>query len=229
LVTITTTASNSNLVVSATATASSANTVNLCPELLGDRVAYIGAMFQRFAFRKLRFTYVTRVGTAQVGSFAMAYSTDGGSNISPGPLTQTYASIQSMDPCRIVPFRKEFDCLDVSYTGERTWFVDPGNLTTEGGRQVYQGVLYAYPDVTSIGAVNQGELYIEYELDYYLPAAVDSSVTLRVLGGESTHLKEFLQLLRSVPEKDRVVVVERFMSFIKFTMEKMNQVNKSPL
>jgi hypothetical protein len=224
---VSTTASNSNLLVSGNATGT-ANSIGLLPYSLGDRVAYIAAVFQRYAFRKLRFIYVTRVATTQVGCFAMAYITDGGNPyLASGD--GSYSSIQSIDPCRIVPFRKEYDCLEMSYTGERTWFTDPGNATVEGERQTYQGTLWAYPDAPSIGAVNQGELYIEFELDLYVPSMVISTISMSSMGRESPILMQTLiRRLRGTQETERTVILERFVSFLRFLLEKMDQVNKPP-
>jgi hypothetical protein len=224
---ISTSSSGSSLLVDGNATVYP-NCANIQPFWLGDRLAYIASVFQRYAFRKLRFIFVTRVATTQVGSFAMAYITDGGNPFLSGG-GGSYTEIQSIDPCKIVPFRKEYDCLDVSYSGERTWYTDPGNTTIEGERQTYQGNLWVYPDVPNIGTVNQGELYLEYELDLYVPSLVITSISMNSFGKEPLGLmRTLIKRLRTAPETERNVILERFTSFLKFLLEKMDQVNKPP-
>jgi hypothetical protein len=191
LVTVATTASNTNLFTGGLAT-SSANQVLVAPSTLNDRIAAISALYQRYAFRNLRFIYVTRVGSTQVGSLALAYTSDSGISFGSDAVTPTYASLQDIEPCKIFPFRKESEILNMSYSGDRTWYVDTNNGgTAESVRQNYQGAFLGFPDITSIGAVSMGEIYIEYVLDLYVPSVMNTDVTFL-----SKDVKSSLKLLK---------------------------------
>jgi hypothetical protein len=219
LVTLATTATNNNLFVTGVATATTANFVQIVPSSLNDRVLQIAALYQRYAFRSIEFVYVTRVATTQAGSFAMAYSTDGGFGINSGDEpTLSFAGLQDVEPCKVLPFRKEIETLRVSYSGSRTWYVDNSTSVTtlEGYRQNVQGVLAGFPDLTSIGVVNQGEIYMSYVLDLYVPTQIPAALGLfhRI---PKNHRASFLTLIKKYSEsKDK----EEFLK----SLEKVLQV-----
>jgi len=196
LVKVTTTASDSTLFVNGLATTHNANSVLISPFFLNDRIAAFGAIYQRFAFREIRFIFVTRVGTTQVGSFALSYNSDSGMMDTSSLVALNYANIQSIDPCKIIPFRKECEVLDVRYGGDRTWYCEADTNSISSMRQCQQGILVGYPDVTSIGATNQGEIFIEYIVDFYVPSVLDPNVTLlKNVKGSSELIKQILEVL----------------------------------
>jgi hypothetical protein len=177
---VTTTGSNSNLFASGISTVA-ANAIYLAPYQMNDRIAQFAAMYQRYVFRRLRFSYVTRVGTTQVGSMVLSYNSDAGSFYASTAVAPTYSTCQDIQPCVVFPFRKERECLDMEYNGERTWMVANdvnANATVESVRQCVQGLLQGYPDITSIGAINMGEIFIDYEIDLYGPTNVNTNITL---------------------------------------------------
>jgi hypothetical protein len=196
LVLVTTTASNSQLFVSGIGTANTINAVLISPVSLNDRVALLSSMYQRYSFRRIRFTYITRVGTTQVGSFCMAYTSDSAyANVS-STVAPTYSTLQDLKPGKIIPFRKEITSFDMSYTGERTWmcaFDTNADAVSEAIRQCYQGALIGYPDVTSIGAIPMGEIYIDYDLDLYAPTFINTNVTL--MYGIDSRVRSFVSAL----------------------------------
>jgi hypothetical protein len=177
---VSTTASNSNLFASGVATVG-ANNISLSPYYLNDRIAQFSAMYQRYVFRRLRFSYITRVGTTQVGSMVLSYNSDSGALTASTDVVPTYSTCQDIQPCVVFPFRKERECLDMVYNGERTWMVAydvNADATPESLRQCIQGLLQGFPDVTSIGVINMGEIFIDYEIDLYGPTNINTNIAL---------------------------------------------------
>jgi hypothetical protein len=177
---VSTTAANSSLFAAGIATVT-ANYVFIAPFAMNDRIAQFSALYQRYVFRRLRFTYTTRVGTTQVGSAVLAYNSDSGSVYASTEVAPTYATCQDIQPCVVFPFRKETETLDMVYNGERTWMVAidvNASATAESARQCTQGLLQGFPDVTSIGVTNMGEIFVDYELDLYGPTNINTNVTL---------------------------------------------------
>lgn len=167
------------------ASAVSGNYTYLNPGTLNDRVGYFAALFLRYAFRKVRYTYVTKVPTTVGGSFAMAYYNDSGIIVSGDFASLSYAAIQSTDPCKIIPYRRDFDTLEMEYTGERVWYCSLNTFTmgssAEAYRQAVQGLLAGFPDVLSTTTAVQGEIYVEYIIDFYSPCTVNNNATLSML------------------------------------------------
>jgi hypothetical protein len=218
LTTVTTTGDDFDLFIGGLATLVSPNLVQIAPASLNDRIALVSSLYQRYAFRNIEFVYVTRVPTTQAGCFALAYTTDGGYGLAAGDEpTPSYSGTQDIEPCKVIPFRKETECLSMSYSGERTWYVDLTNVgTLEGWRQCYQGVLVGFPDITSIGAVQQGEIYIKYVLDLYVPNQIATSVTLfnRLEKGLKQELVKFLKKLSLSTKVEKEVLSAKFIKLL---------------
>lgn len=214
--TLATTSSNSNLISGGNAVGAGTNGCTISPYNFGDRLALFGSIYQRYAFRELEFIFITRVGTEQVGSMVMAYSTDGGYLLN--GITPTYASTQDLEPAQIFPFRKEADGIRVKFTGERTWYTDPSTdsgATAEGNRQCYQGVLALFPDQSSIGTIPMGEIYVRYVIDFYVPNSIQQTVALRSLGLPKEFSEALIKRLRNSPKEDFKRLLERMESLLK--------------
>lgn len=165
---VTTTAGDAQFfATSGGATLGSINHIYISPDALNVNLALIARNYTRYAFRKLRFIYVTRVATTQAGSGCLAYSTDGGETLA---ASNSFASIQALTPNVLFPFRKVTECLEASFSGQRTWMTEQDVATTAGYRQTVQGTLIGYPD-SAIAAVNMGEILVEYVVDLYQPAS----------------------------------------------------------
>jgi len=215
---ITTTASNSQCFVNGTATASSVNASPIAPGYFNDRIAQFSALYQRYAFKKLRFYYVTRVGTTQVGSFCLAYTSDGGYLSTSTYTAPTYGTLQSMEPSKTIPFRKEIEELSIVYNGDRTWLVAQdvnASAYAESFRQCFQGYLLGYPDITSIGAVNMGELYVEYELDLYGATNINTNITLLFDTETKNFCQELFKKFQGLDLKGREVFMAKYRDALK--------------
>jgi len=80
-----------------------ANYVYVLPYNLNDRIALFSSMYQRYVFRRIRLTYITRVATTQVGGMVLAYNTDGGALVASTDVAVTYSTLQDSALCRF-PF-----------------------------------------------------------------------------------------------------------------------------
>jgi len=161
------------------------------PGAMNGRVGYLAAIFQRYAFRKLRWTYITRAGSNQLGSFVIAYTTDSGQSLASQAEVYDYGELQSFTPSWVIPYRKQSHTIQVEYEGSRTWYttynrnIKPNEATDV--RQAVQGALYSAVDTTKgVAGVILGELYVEYVVDFYGPSDFNFNVPLDMMGFSST-------------------------------------------
>jgi len=95
------------------------------------------------------------------------------------------------------------------------------DANTETERQCFQGAFIGYPDKTSIGVVNMGEIYLDYVVDFYTPSVVDSNITLpRSLPRNCKVLETLVSLClkhRGKPEdlKSFLIKVSEFLELFK--------------
>jgi len=97
--------------------------------------------------------------------------------------------------------------LDVTYDGERTWMVAYDVNTyagPEAARQCIQGIIQGFPDLTSIGNIQQGEIFIDYELDLYGPTNINTNITYSLFGIDP----EVRKILALVVKKSKDMTVE---------------------
>lgn len=166
---VTTTATDSQCFASGggTATETSINSVLLNPDRLNGRIAAIATWYQRYAFRKVRLIYTPYVATSQTGALGIAYYNDAAAT---GFQTLSFSAIQDANPMCITPFREPC-VIDIAYTGDLTWFTEVETANNPATRLTSQGLIAAFPSASSIGAVTQGTLYIEYVCDLYGPTS----------------------------------------------------------
>jgi hypothetical protein len=196
------TVANVGIFASATAVATTNSQAYINPGALNGRFANLAVNYTRYAFRRIKFIYITRSPSTSQGNFALSYSSDSGLPIA-SSFTETYPNITQMVPCVVSPIWCSTELI-VDYTGTRTWYVafDNSSLfagTAEDLRQGVQGVLLGAPDGGFGLATNTsvGELFIEYECDLYQPVATLTSETLQLkrwnLFEINVLLKEFLK------------------------------------
>lgn len=174
-------------------TASTQNNGNYAfinPGNLNERIGYFAAIYQRYAFRKIIFHYITKASSTQTGSFAMCVVGDGGLFLaSQGPNYLNYSQIQSFTPSLVLPYRVEYQAMEYRFTGSRTWYTTfDNNLISAGAedlRQTVQCILAANADM-ALGSVNSlGDIYLEYEVDFYSPQFFNVNIPLLRFGNET--------------------------------------------
>jgi hypothetical protein len=178
------------------ATINNVNWIYISPDNLGNRCAFMARWFSRYAFRKLRFTYIPYIAATTAGSLAMAYGTDGAMNTF---LTTSFATIQDMVPsCLFVT--REPCVLEMTYTGDNTWFTELDTATSAGTRSSVQGLLFGWPSAALGNATNHGAIYVEYIMDLYAPSS-DYGFTVNIRNAyERDAVNKYLQQLRDHPD-----------------------------
>jgi hypothetical protein len=170
-----------------------ANSGYLSPDAWNGRLALLGRNYQRYAFRRVKWTYIPRCASTQAGGFAMAYTTDPSANTFS---TVNYARAQDFNPSVDGAFR-EPSSLQMTYTGDNTWFTELDATSDASNRMTVQGMFYAFPDASSIGAVTQGHIRVDYVVDFFgLSADYGFSVTLKSQE-EVQYVKDQLKKLRA--------------------------------
>jgi hypothetical protein len=183
LTSVTTTAGDNQLFAANGATLSSVNTIQISPDTLNGRLALQARNYDRYCFRKLEFTFVSRVPTTQAGSMALSWIND------PTAIAPTFANVTSMSPCIQTSFHSPVARLIAinDMKTDKTFFTlyDASSLAAQ--RLTIQGTLMGVPDVTSIGAVNMGFLYVDYLVDLYQPT-LDQGFSLRLTPSEQNEI-----------------------------------------
>lgn len=175
LCSVTTTAGDSKLLLANGATLATDNSILLSPDTLNGRLALQARTYDRYAFRKVKLTYVGRVSTSQSGSFALSYVSD---PVIPSP---SFALVTSMCPCIQASFytpHAEVIVVD-DMANPRTYFTLLDATSSASLRTTVQGTIVGFPDSASIGATTQGFIYIDYLIDLYQPT-LDQGFTLRL-------------------------------------------------
>jgi hypothetical protein len=161
------------------ATALDVNTIQLSPDALNGRLALQARTYDRYCFRKVVLTYVNRVPTTQAGSFALGYVGDAGV-----PAT-TFNAVTQMSPAIQASFLTPLARVEIvnDMTTTRTWYTTLDNTSVASGRLTVQGCIVGAPDVTSIGAITMGYIWVDYMIDLYQPTQ-DEGFTLRLTPAE---------------------------------------------
>ncbi len=198
LVDITTTGSDTTIFGSSgTSSISSGNVISLSPDALNGRLALQARNYSRDAFRRVVLPYVPRVATTDGGQMVLAYSTDGAESAF---ASNSFQSLTSVAPNVVTPFRKEAK-FEVTYTGDLSWFTEADTGTSVALRSTVQGQILGFPDLTSIGAIQHGWLWVEYMIDLYGQNG-DYGFTVNIRSKEEKELvQKFLEKKR-IAEKD---------------------------
>ncbi len=179
LASITTTAGDSQLFVANGATLLNINKIWLSPDTLNGRLAQQARNYDRFIFRKVALHYKPRVPFTQAGSFAIGYVSD---SVTP---TATFANTTSMSPCMQSDVKVPFSMMIVDdMSTSKTFFTLLDSTSDAATRLCVQGTIVGLPDVSSIGAVTMGSLYIDYLIDLYQPT-IDQGFSLRLTEEET--------------------------------------------
>ncbi len=175
LVSITTTATDSQLFGAGTSSTNTINAIYLSPDTLNGRLALQARTYDRYIFRKVRLWYLPRVPTTQAGSFAIGFVND---SKFPSP---TFSTISAMSPAMNATFYGEPRCIDIvdDMSTQRTYFCLFDGTSDASLRLTVQGAILGAPDASSIGAVTMGRIWIEYMIDLYQPT-LDQGFTLRL-------------------------------------------------
>ncbi len=166
------------------ATARDANSIDVSPDAFNGRLALQARTYNRYCFRKLRLTYVSRVPTTQAGAFACGYVSD--ADVPPVSFAATTQMMPCLQASYITP-RASWDVIDDMRT-TRTWYCLMDNTSVTSARLTNQGSIVGYPDAAGSATLIMGYFWIDYMIDLYQPTQ-DAGFTLRLTPEEVEEIK----------------------------------------
>jgi len=151
----------------------------ITPSVLDTRLGNIEAVFQFYAIRKVRFTFITQLpssGSVTTGTGALAFGVASDSLISFTPSLQTilelYPSV--MTPCW------QSCSFEYTHTGTKTW--ECFTSGSSNALQKVQALLYGQsPGAGGQFSVLLGYMYVDYIVDFYEPGPVLGTINLMSL------------------------------------------------
>jgi len=153
--------------------------VNVGPFEIDPRMSALAAVFQYYAIRQVRFTFVP-TNSSGTGSFTV--SNVGNNTLAFGILDNvdlrtevtTVSQILDMDPSMMIQSTGT-QALYYSHNGTKVWAVDP-TLTADDADK-YQFSLFGLSQFGSGSAAqNYGSIYVNYVIDLYQPSFITSTV-----------------------------------------------------
>jgi hypothetical protein len=139
------------------------------------------AGWEMYKFHKLKFCYYTRTGTATAGSVLLVPDYDASD---PAPTTEMQAS-SYRDVIEEVPWIEEFSCaLDAQAMMEpgNRKYVRTGPLGANLDIKTYDGG-NLFVCTTDGSAVSWGKLWVEYEVEFFVPQTLAAAVLSGVVTG----------------------------------------------
>jgi hypothetical protein len=129
-------------------------------------LATVASAYEQYAFRKLRFHYVTRCATSYNGSILLAPEYDA---LDAAPTSEVFASMMN-GAVEDAPWRDQnldFVIADMHSTGPRK-FIRTGAITASDLKAYDVGQLF----VCAIGCADAnavGKLWVDYEVEFFVP------------------------------------------------------------
>jgi hypothetical protein len=197
LTNIATTAGDAQLFSANVGTVNTINTIFLSPDICNGRLALQARNYDRYIFRKARLTYVSRIPTSTVGSFAVGFV---GDPVFPSP---SFANITSMCPATQRTFYGAPSSIDIvdDMTSTKTFFTLYDATSAATLRQTVQGTIIGAPDVPNLGALVEGFLWIDYLIDLYQPT-IDQGFSLRLTKEEEDSILSARKAIMPTPTSE---------------------------
>lgn len=131
----------------------------------GTRLQTFASMYEKYIFRKARIVYIPQVSTAAAGTIGMAFDKDF-ADTTPGETEDGLRQYLGFQNACTFPAWSPGE-IDIKLTDMQDFFYC--NDTGYDGRLVYQGQLYLFAVGSLLTTTNYGQLYIEYEIDFFDP------------------------------------------------------------
>lgn len=188
--------------------------INVKPSIISNRLLQFEDMFQFYAIRELQLHYLPSVGTETGGSFAFALENEVNATLSP----VTQQTIMQYPSCCITQIWQPATARYV-HTGSKVWSPYTGASTP--AFDIFQLEMIGCFNAT-LSAATYGNLFVEYVIDFYLAAPIDSAETI---------VRHYKRLGLSSQEK----VLHRLMDYMSLragvedsSKSKVTQVASSP-
>jgi len=142
----------------------------LSPSSLDPRLSNIEKIFQFYAMREVRFTYVPAVGATSAVQAAFGIAQD--EQFATAIPTPTQSQVLELNTSILVP---AWQVATMTYTHRGTKLWECYNSSSEENDSKFQALIYA----VLLGAstsVTYGQFYVEYIVDFYEPSPILPSV-----------------------------------------------------
>lgn len=143
------------------------------PSLLGDRIAVISSTFEKYVFKKIKFTYVPQCSTQTKGSIGMVYERDPSAHLACPDAPHYLAQIMSYENAVLTPAWKGASNSVGRNKSERELYYIGGPSGQNDPRHFSQGLFVAYG--TGLDTASQqslGYIVIDYVLEFDTPSII---------------------------------------------------------
>jgi len=148
----------------------------LSPSVISTRLAAIEEMYQWYAIRRLKVHYVPTTGTGTVGSVAIGVATD--ADESAAFASPTQQQVLELNPAVLTPVWA-MSTLEIQHRGTKLWqSFASGNEDPDTEFQM----IIAASLLGGIAGTTYGQLWMEFEIDFYQQCPLLSAVDLFRLG-----------------------------------------------
>jgi hypothetical protein len=144
--------------------ASGVAAIAISPDAIGGPVATDARNYSYYAFRSLKFHFISNMPASDTFRQAFAYFPD--SAIATFS-TVNFSTMQSTQDSVVTPRRQNCTLVASPYTGSKVWFSEIDATSSASLRQTEQGVLYSYLNANETATQTTGEVLLEYVLDLY--------------------------------------------------------------
>ena len=148
---------------------------DICPLLLGDRVAVLASTYDKYCYQSVTFTYIPQCATSQTGSVMLAFERDAEAPLADTQNTSFMQEVMSYEHAKLTP---AWVSTSVTYKRDphekKTWFLG-GDQAALSTRDSSQGTFMAYTSNAAVG--NLGFVVMDYVLDLVAPNIMPNKTT----------------------------------------------------
>lgn len=169
------------------------------PATISPRLSALESLFQFYAIRKLRVTYIPTVGTSTAGSVAIGLAQDANVNGTTATL-DTQREVLELTPSMLTPVWNS-DSATYTHSGTKVWATSSQNSAPTN--DYIQGIFYAVL-LGATASVNYGQLRLEFVIDFYKPSPILPSPSIRTLHQPSVSLSDQKDVKSSATPKESI-------------------------
>lgn len=144
--------------------ASGVASIAISPDSIGGPMSTDARNYSYYAFRALRFHFISNEPSTDTFRQAFAYFPD---SAIASFATVNFSTMQSTQDSVVTSRRQNCTLVSTPYTGAKVWFTEIDSASSASLRQTEQGVLYSFLNANETTTHTSGEVLIEYVLDLY--------------------------------------------------------------
>lgn len=143
---------------------SGVNSIPISPDSVGGPMAFDARNYSYYAFRSLKFHFVSNMPSTDTYRQAFAYFPD---SAIADFATVNFSTMQSTQDSVVTSRRQNCTLAVTPYTGSKVWFTEIDATSSASKRQTEQGILYSILNANEVTTQTTGEVLVEYVLDLY--------------------------------------------------------------